>query len=114
MTGNVLAILEEWQSTVQPMDAALEELARIVGREPEAPLMAAAHALQGLATRQAAALIGTTPDWLEAWWLEHGFGERPMRAGLVGEPLREIATPEDLAALMTADLAASERENGHG
>ena len=58
------------------------------------------HDPEGLATRQVAEMTDTPIDWLEAWWMEHHFGERPMRAGLVGEELRDIVTLEELVELI--------------
>lgn len=72
---------------------------------PESPAINAIYSVMGLATRQAADLVGCSADWLNAWWLEHRFGERPMMAGLPGQPLREIKTIEELAALILDDAA---------
>lgn len=101
---NRLATLQAWQECMQEIEQQTDALIELTGSTPEAsPLLCAIHALQGLATRQAAELTDTTADWLEAWWMEHRFGERPLRAGLVGDALRDIATLEELVALICDD-----------
>ena len=43
--------------------------------------------------------------WLDWWWTECRLGESPMGAGLHGEPMREIATVDDLVRLVCDDAA---------
>ena len=45
--------------------------------------------------------------WLEWWWLDCDLGRRrhPKEAGLPGEPLRKIATVDDLVKIIKDDLA---------
>lgn len=105
--SDALHRLQDWQDTMQAVDISLQTLTELLGYEPEAPLIAAVHALQGLATRQAAELTDTPLDLLEAWWMEHHFGERPMRAGLQGEALRDIGTLEELVTLICDDEEAA-------
>lgn len=102
--------LRPWQDAMQALEEQLQALIRLLDCHPESPLITAIHALQGLATRQAAALAGTTDDWLEAWWLEADFGANPIKAGLVDEPLRTLSTLEDLVELVIDDLRAAEKE----
>lgn len=104
----VVRRLHEWQDAMRDMEGALDGLRTLTGCEPESPLVSGVLALQGLATRQTAELIGTAPEWLETWWLEHNFGERPLRAGLVGEPLRTISTLEELVALIVEDCEGAQ------
>lgn len=98
-----LAMLKTWQERMQACEAATDDLIRLTMAAPESPLIDAIYSVMGLATRQAADLVGCVDEWLTAWWLEHSFGERPMKAGLVGEPQRELKTLDDLAALIFDD-----------
>lgn len=103
--------LRPWQDAMQALEEQLQALIHLLDCHPESPLITAIHALQGLATRQTAALAGTTDDWLEAWWLEADFGANPLKAGLVGEPLRTITMLEELVALVIDDLQAKKKEH---
>lgn len=103
--------LREWQEAMQAVEGVVSDLMQIVGHDPEAPLHSTVSALQGLATRQMAEIIGASEDWLEAWWLEHNFGERPLQIAIAGEPLREIKNIEELAQVIYDDLQAPEKES---
>lgn len=98
-----LAALKAWQERMQACEAATDDLIALTMAAPESPLIDAIYSVMGLATRQAADLVGCVDEWLTAWWLEHQFGERTMRAGLVGEPQRDISTLDDLLALICED-----------
>jgi hypothetical protein len=100
-----LAILKAWQERMQACEAATDDLIRLTMAAPESPLINSVYSVMGLATRQASDLVGCTDEWLSAWWLEHKFGERPMQAGLTGEPLRDISTLDELVALICDDEA---------
>ena len=84
-----LRILLEWQTTM--------------GATPESKLVDAVSNLQMLATKQASRLTDVGYEMLEAWWLEHDLGDKPMKAGLKDEPLRDIKTLEELMALICDD-----------
>lgn len=100
-----LAMLKTWQERMQACEHATTQLVSLTGAAPESPLIDAIYRVMGLATRQAADLTGCADEYLMAWWLEHQFGERPMQAGLVGEPMRDISTLGDLVALICDDEA---------
>ena len=99
-TAHMLHHLRQWQSAMQAAEQRLDALSELTGINPEAPLFETIYNLMGLATRQVADLTGASLEWLESWWLEHAFGARPMQAGLVGEELRDMATLEELVALI--------------
>ncbi len=100
-----LSMLKTWQERMQACEAATDALINLTMAAPESPLIHSIYSVMGLATRQTADLIGCADEWLTAWWLEHKFGELPMMAGLPGQPLREIKTIEELAALILDDAA---------
>lgn len=99
------AMLREWQTRMSACEDAVSNFVELTGASPESKLIDSIYRVMGLSTRQAADLVGCLADWLDAWWLEHRFGERPMMAGLPGQPLREIKTIEELAALILDDAA---------
>lgn len=101
--AEMLDVLRAWQAAMQAAETQVDALQEMMGINPEAPLFDALCRLMGLATRQAADLIGAPADWLEAWWLEHQLGATPMQAGLRDEPLRALASIEDLAAIIADD-----------
>lgn len=98
-----LQILREWEERMKACDDALADLILLTGAAPESKMVTSTHGVMGLATSYAAALVECSPDWLESWWLDRSFGETPMKAGLAGEPLRDIRTIEELAALIFDD-----------
>lgn len=108
--ADALALLEKWQVCMVEAEQQLSALDGVLGTHPEAPLPSAMWHLMGELTRQVAARIGCCDEWLEAWWLDHQFGERPMQAGIVGEPLRNIATLQQLAELIVNDIEKSDQE----
>lgn len=105
-----LQIMTEWGGRMKDCEEAVSVLVELTGASPESKLIDAIYRVMGLATRQASDLIGCADEWLTAWWLEHQFGEVPMKAGLSGQPLREIRTIEDLAALIFDDAAIAGKE----
>lgn len=98
---------ERWQTAMVELDAQMDSLTSLVGVAPESPLPAAIYKLQGAYTRAVSAMLGISDEWLEVWWLEHNYGDRPMKAGLKGEPLRNITTLAELLALVRDDQEAS-------
>lgn len=89
------------------LDAQMDSLTSLVGVAPESPLPAAIYRLQGAYTRAVSDLLGISSEWLEVWWMEHDYGERPMKAGLKGDPLRNITTLAELLALVRDAQEAS-------
>ena len=98
-SDHALSLAETWEAAMVELDAQMDSLTTLVGVAPESPLPAAIYRLQGAYTRAVSDLLGISSEWLEAWWLEHNYGERPMQAGLKGEPLRNITTLAELLAL---------------
>lgn len=103
----MLAALETWQATMRDVEAGYRELRRTLGSDPDAPLPAAISAMQSDYTASVAARCRVSADWLEAWWLECDLGERPLRAGIVGEPVRTITSLAELLALIIDDDATT-------
>ena len=103
----ILRHLSAWQAAMREVDKQYDALYALMGIAPESPLWKAVGDMQNLLTDQAADLCSISADWLMAWWLEHDFGETPMKAGLVGEELREIKTLEELVALICDDTEAA-------
>ena len=95
-----LELLKEWQANLAACEAQIDLLNELTGMAPESPLCEAITSLMGFATRTVAKAAGFDLDTLEAWWLEHGLGDRPMRAGIGEEPMRTIKTIEDLHAFL--------------
>lgn len=104
----ILKRLREWQDAMQATEAAMNNVFEVFGCDPDADLPNAVGALQGLATRQAAQIIGTSDDWLMNWWLEDNFGEKPLKVKLPGQDWREVKTLDELAQVINDELAAEE------
>lgn len=104
--ADALTVLERWQERMQEIEAQMDALGALLQHAPEAPLPNAVGALMSAYTHNVSRLIGCSDEWLTAWWLEHSFGERPMRAGLTGEPLRTITTLTELVRLIVNDAGA--------
>jgi hypothetical protein len=105
---SALYTLTRWQRAMQTAEDVMESHRKLLLTAPESPFCEAIHGLMDDYTKLAAESVGCDPEWLTAWWLEHGFGAKPMRAGLRGEPLREIKTIEQLTELILADAWATE------
>lgn len=101
--AEILAILADWQVRMQALEASMDKLRDLTGCAPESPLGEAIYYVAGGYTNTVARQIGWSEDCLMDWWLTHDFGERPMRAGFSGEPMREISTIEQLAEFIAAD-----------
>ena len=99
----ILRHLTAWQDAMREVDEQYDALHALMGLTPESALWKAVGDMQNLLTRQAAELCSIGDDWLMAWWLEHDFGDVPMKAGLVGEELREIRTLDELVDLICDD-----------
>lgn len=102
----ILRHLTAWQDAVREVDKQYDALHALTGLTPESPLWKAVGAMQNLLTEQTAKLCSIGREWLDAWWLEHDFGAKPMQAGLKGQPLREIKTLEELVDLICDDEEA--------
>lgn len=98
-----LSLAETWEAAMIDLDAQVDSLTSLVGVAPESPLPAAIYKMQGDYTRVVSDLLGISDEWLMTWWLEYNHGDRPMKAGLKGEPLRNITTLADLLALVRDD-----------
>lgn len=104
---DALGLAETWEAAMVELDAQMDSLMSLVGVAPESPLPAAIYKLQRAYTRAVSDLLGISDEWLEVWWLEYNHGERPMKAGLKGEPLRNITTLAELLALVLDAQEAS-------
>lgn len=107
--SNKLEILTAWQDAMRESDKVISTLQSALGLWPESPVLNAIGALQELATKQAAALAGTSPDWLEAWWVDGDFGETQLEVSIHGGESQIIATLDDLIAAIAADAKGGEK-----
>ena len=87
-----------WHTTVKATGEAVDALDRVVGCSPESPLSQSIYAMV-IAYTDAVQDAHGLDTWLEWYWLECEMGETPLSASIGDEPLREIATVEDLIAL---------------
>src|SRR3546814_9810432 len=78
---DAIRILTTWQERMQDCEQRMGELGALIGTSPEAPLQASVYGLMGDYTKAISTRLGCSDEWLEAWWLEHNFGEWPMSAG---------------------------------
>ena len=101
--GTVEAI-HTWHTTVKATGEAVDALDRVVGCSPESPLSQAIYAMVIAYTDAVQDALGLD-TWLEWYWLECEMGETPLSASIGDEPLREIATLEDLIALCARHCA---------
>jgi len=104
----IRSTLTGWQKSMQECDCRMDQLAELTGMVAESPLGDAVYHVMGCYTKAVADLIGWPNDYLEAWWLEHQFGEKPMGFGFPGEELRTIADIDVLTDFVIEDLARAE------
>ena len=98
--------IQTWHATVKAVGEAVDVLNNVVGCSPESPLSQSIYAMV-IAYTGAVQEAHGLDTWLEWYWRECAMGENPMSASIGDEPLREIATVEDLIA-----LCARHCENG--
>jgi hypothetical protein len=101
---NILVQLKRWQEAMAESEHRISELSALAGSTPDAPLPTAVYGLMGTYTHTVADMIGWDEATLTAWWLDHNFGERPMKIGFAGEALLSIDSIEALAAFIAEDL----------
>ena len=90
--------IRTWYATVKATGEAVDALNNIVGCSPESPMSQAIYAMV-IAYTDAVQDAHGLDTWLEWYWLECEMGETPLSASIGDEPLREIATVDDLIAL---------------
>jgi hypothetical protein len=100
----ILKTIGKWHDAMKECDGQMDRLSELVGPVAESPLGEAVYNMMGNATKVVADLIGWDEDALLDWWSMHNFGERPMKIGFPGEPMREISTIDQLAAFIAEDL----------
>ena len=103
-TDGMEQAVRAWYATVKDAGEAVDELDRVVGCSPESPLSQAIYAMV-IAYTDAVQDAHGLGDWLNWWWLECEMGKTPLSASIGDEPLREIATLEDLIALCARHCA---------
>jgi len=107
----VRQLLRDWHARMAEMEKQVGTLMALLQAAPESALVSSVYAVAGMATEATAARIGCCQEWLDAWWLEHNFGEHDMKAGLRNERLRTIETIDDLADLIFDDMTHNAQHN---
>ena len=106
MKHSTVEAIRAWYATVKDTGEAVDALNNVVGCSPESPLSQSIYAMV-IAYTNAVQDAHGLDTWLEWYWLECQMGDTPLSASIGDEPLREIATVEDLIA-----LCARHCENG--
>lgn len=106
----VRAAAHEWQKRMQALEAQMDAMREVFGSNPEGPFQEAVYAVAGGYTHAIAQLLEFPDDFLTSWWLEDNFGERPAQIGFPGEPMRTIATLDDLLQFIADDNARAAAE----
>ena len=94
--------IRTWYNVITHLEAKIEALDRVIGFHPEAPLAQAISDVMTEYTNAGQDCHGLGA-WLEWYWLECNMGKTPLSASIGDEPLREIATVEDLIKLCETD-----------
>lgn len=95
-----LALLEAWQAHMQAVDVRMDVLRRELLVAPESPLWSAISQMQEAYTHATSDLLGWERCWLEVWWLEANFGEKPLECGWRDAPLQALSTLAELVAFV--------------
>lgn len=94
---NRLKLLAEWEGAIIQVEENVDELTRIIGCQPDSPLMESINILVDKYTDRVAEKVGDTAEWLDWYRFETLFGFKPMKASLgEGHPEVEISDVEDL------------------
>ena len=102
MKPSTVEAIHTWHQRVITLEAEVEALDRVVGCSPESPLHVAIYGILEAYTDAVQDAHGLS-DWLNWWWLECDMGQNHLSASIGDEPLREIATVEDLIKLCEKD-----------
>ena len=102
------ADIHRWHDEVARADALIDQLSAIFGDTPDSYLTETIWSLIGAYKAALVSAYGPVDEWLDWWWHECNLGARPKQAGLPGEPMRTIATINDLFQLITDDIKISE------
>ena len=94
------ALLEAWQAHMQAVEARMDVLRRELFVAPESPLWSAISQMQEAYTHATSDALGWSRCWLEAWWLEAEFGDKPMECGWVDAPWQALSTLDELLEFM--------------
>jgi hypothetical protein len=98
----ILALLDKWEDALSEIGPHLNDFISLAGCE--GPLLESIYTLANAYTAQIAEAINWDAEALTDWWVTHDFGEKPMQAGLRGEPLQTLKSNDDLARFIVADL----------
>lgn len=101
----VEAAVREFHDLLSALDKKMDAMQSLVGMDQEGDFAASVWWGVGFSIGALNVAYGIG-DWLEWWWHECQLGAKPMQAGLPGEPLRTIATIDDLVRLILDDLAS--------
>ena len=94
--------IRAWHKTIAQVEAAMDDIDRVIGYSADSPLAQAFAALSVEYTNAVQDCHGLG-KWLEWYWLECNMGKTPLSASIGDNPLREIATVEDLIKLCEED-----------
>ena len=98
----ILAELQQWQTTQKALDAQLDKLYDLLGCEPDSPLLEVIYRLAEAHTDAIARIIGDDTKAMDWWAIECRFGDNPMQAAVHGKKMRLISNLKQLAALIAA------------
>jgi hypothetical protein len=93
-----LALLREWQDTIENSDKALALLDAAVGPH-DGPLRQSIYTMQSVYTRAISMILGDTFSWLEWYACENDMG-RQARPSAYGQSIRAIRTLGQLLKLV--------------
>ena len=96
----ILAELQQWETTQKALDAQLDQLYDLMGAQPDSPLFKAIYAVAEAHTNTVARIVGDDTEAMRWWQFECRFGERPMQAAIHGKKLRLISNLKQLAGLI--------------
>lgn len=100
-----LKILEQWQTTSEPLDKASEHPLEF-GMSIESETVDAVHNAMDQVTKLASVAVGDAFDWLSWYQYDNKMGARGSQVTVNGEA-KEIRTLEDL--LWSVDCGAQKR-----
>ena len=91
--------IEDWQETMQNMDAQFNALDRVLGLSYESPFFNAITKMQSKYTKAVARSVGDESDWLLWYWMDNDFGENCLAVKIDGKELL-CSGSADIAAII--------------
>ena len=100
-------LIQPWINRGKAVEAIVEDAKRLIGADPESPIIRELYGTFGALTKSTAERIGDQEGWLEWFAWECEFGRKPKEVEFPDGEILMVVGASDLAAAIATD------ENGN-